>query len=58
MARRKRAAGEWVNWAGDQSCRPGRILRPSSRDEIAEAVAAAASAGERVRVAGSGPSFT
>jgi len=58
MARRKRAAGEWVNWAGDQSCRPGRILRPSSRDELAEALADAAAAGERVRVAGSGHSFT
>src|SRR3954449_1289049 len=48
----------WVNWAGDQSCRPARILRPRSRDELAEAVAAAASAGEKVRVAGSGHSFT
>src|SRR4051795_11720455 len=48
----------WVNWAGDQSCRPTRILRPRSRDELAEAVAAAASAGEKVRVAGSGHSFT
>src|SRR3954449_11746088 len=48
----------WVNWAGDQSCRPARILRPRSRDELAEAVAAAASAGQKVRVAGSGHSFT
>src|SRR3954447_12575784 len=48
----------WVNWAGDQSCRPARILRPGSRDELAEAIAAAASAGEKVRVAGSGHSFT
>src|SRR3954469_25341376 len=59
MSRRRRAAsGEWVNWAGDQSCRPARILRPRSRDELAEAVAAAAAAGEKVRVAGSGHSFT
>jgi L-gulono-1,4-lactone dehydrogenase len=48
----------WVNWAGDQSCRPARILRPRSRNELAEAIAAAASAGEKVRVAGSGHSFT
>src|SRR3954466_583590 len=48
----------WVNWAGDQSCRPARILHPRSRDELAEAVAAAASAGEEVRVSGSGHSFT
>jgi len=59
MARRTRAApGEWVNWAGDQACRPARILRPRSRDELAETVAAAAAAGEKVRVAGSGHSFT
>lgn len=50
--------GEWVNWAGDQSCRPRRIVRPRSREELAEAIAAAAAAGERVRVAGSGHSFT
>src|SRR3954471_10042020 len=51
-------SARWVNWAGDQSCRPARILRPRSRDELAEAVAAAAEAGEKVRVAGSGHSFT
>jgi len=50
--------GEWVNWAGDQVCRPARILRPRSREELAAAVGAAASAGEKVRVAGSGHSFT
>ncbi|HEX8049851.1 MAG TPA: FAD-binding protein, partial [Solirubrobacterales bacterium] len=59
MSRRTRArAGEWVNWAGDQSCRPARILRPRGRDELAEAVASAAAAGGKVRVAGSGHSFT
>jgi L-gulono-1,4-lactone dehydrogenase len=59
MARRGRSAGgEWVNWAGDQSCRPARTVRPSSRGELAEAIGAAAAAGEKVRVAGSGHSFT
>lgn len=59
MARgRGAAAGEWVNWAGDQSCRPTEIRRPASRDELAEAVAGAAAAGRRVSVAGSGHSFT
>jgi L-gulonolactone oxidase len=59
MLRRSRAAtGEWVNWAGDQSCRPARILRPGSRKELAEAIGTAAAAGERVRVTGSGHSFT
>ena len=59
MARRRGAAsGEWVNWAGDQRCRPARLERPGSRDELAEAIAAAAAAGQRVKVAGSGHSFT
>src|SRR6185369_9114133 len=52
------AAGEWANWTGDQSCRPARIVHPASRDELAEAVGTAAAAGEKVRVAGSGHSFT
>jgi L-gulono-1,4-lactone dehydrogenase len=57
MARGVRAkGGKWVNWAGDQSCRPAAIVSPSSRDELAEAVVAAA--GRRVRAAGSGHSFT
>jgi L-gulonolactone oxidase len=58
MRGKRAAAGEWVNWAGDQSCRPARIARPASRKELAEAVGAAAAAGQKVRVAGSGHSFT
>jgi L-gulonolactone oxidase len=58
MARSRARTGEWVNWAGDQSCRPARIARPRNRDELAEVVAGAAAAGRRVRVAGSGHSFT
>ena len=50
--------GEWSNWAGDQRCRPARIVAPRSREELAEAVGAAASAGEKVKVTGSGHSFT
>src|SRR5690242_18977584 len=52
------ARGEWANWAGDQRCRPARIVRPGSLVEVAETVAAAAAAGKTVRVAGSGHSFT
>jgi FAD-linked oxidoreductase len=48
----------WVNWAGDQRCRPERMLRPASREELAEAVGAASAAGVKVSVAGSGHSFT
>lgn len=50
--------GDWVNWAGDQSCRPREIVRPGSREELAATIAAAAAAGRKVKVAGSGHSFT
>jgi L-gulonolactone oxidase len=49
---------EWSNWAGDQRCRPARILAPRSPEELAEAVGAAAAAGEKIKVTGSGHSFT
>jgi L-gulono-1,4-lactone dehydrogenase len=55
---RARTAGEWVNWTGDQRCSPARVLRPGSREELAEEIAAAAAAGQKVKVAGSGHSFT
>ncbi|HEX3325229.1 MAG TPA: FAD-binding protein [Solirubrobacterales bacterium] len=48
----------WRNWAGDQLCEPFEQLRPRSREELAEAIAAAAAAGRKVSVAGSGHSFT
>ena len=51
-------AGEWANWAGDQRCRPARVVAPRSREELAEVVGAAAAAGEKVSVTGSGHSFT
>lgn len=56
--RADRASRDWVNWAGDQSCRPATIVRPASREELSEAVAAASAAGRKVSVAGSGHSFT
>ena len=58
MARRRASKGEWANWAGDQRCRPARLVRPGSREELAAAIAASAEAGQRVKVAGSGHSFT
>jgi L-gulono-1,4-lactone dehydrogenase len=51
-------SGEWANWAGDQRCRPARILAPRSPEELAEAVGVAAAAGEKISVTGSGHSFT
>jgi L-gulonolactone oxidase len=48
----------WVNWTGDQTCRPAEIARPATREELAEVIAAAVAAGRKVSVAGSGHSFT
>lgn len=48
----------WRNWAGDEGCDPVAIERPGSVAEIAAALERAAAAGQRVRVAGSGHSFT
>jgi L-gulono-1,4-lactone dehydrogenase len=44
----------WSNWAGSHHCAPVRHLRPVDRAQVRAAVASA----ERVRVAGSGHSFT
>jgi len=51
-------AESWRNWAGDQHCRPAQLVRPRDRDELAAAIVAAADSGRRVRVVGSGHSFT
>jgi L-gulono-1,4-lactone dehydrogenase len=48
----------WRNWAGDQACAPFELLRPRDRSELAGAIGAAAEAGRKVSVAGSGHSFT
>jgi L-gulono-1,4-lactone dehydrogenase len=48
----------WRNWAGDERCRPLAVVHPESIEEIAAAVGRAARAGVRVRVAGSGHSFS
>jgi len=52
------ASEAWVNWAGDQRCRPARTLAPRNREELAEVIGAAAAAGQKVSVTGSGHSFT
>jgi L-gulono-1,4-lactone dehydrogenase len=44
----------WKNWTGDQRCAPEDTVRPESEDELARAVAGA----RRVKVTGSGHSFT
>jgi L-gulonolactone oxidase len=44
----------WRNWAGDQVCEPASRVEPPSEEELVEVVAGA----QRVRVAGSGHSFS
>jgi L-gulono-1,4-lactone dehydrogenase len=44
----------WRNWTGDQRCAPAQRVEPSSEAELQQALSGAS----RVRVAGSGHSFT
>jgi L-gulonolactone oxidase len=52
------SATEWRNWTGDQRCRPAAIESPGSIEEIAGALRRAAADDQRVRVLGSGHSFS
>ncbi len=46
------------NWAGNQRCVPVAVHQPTSTEQVAALVAAAAAAGQRVKVIGGGHSFT
>ena len=48
----------WTNWAGDQRCAPESLEEPNDERELVAAVRRADDAGRRVRVVGSGHSFT
>lgn len=48
----------WRNWSGEQQCRPARVVRARSREQVQEAVRDAAARGLRVKAVGSGHSFT
>src|SRR5688572_24077022 len=48
----------WTNWGGTASCRPAEVEHPTSEEEIVGGLKRAAQAGERVKVAGAGHSFT
>lgn len=48
----------WRNWAGDVGCHPAAWERPGDVAEVGAALERAAAAGQRVRVAGSGHSFS
>jgi L-gulono-1,4-lactone dehydrogenase len=51
-------AESWQNWARNQRCSPAAREQPRSVLEVVEAVWRAAAAGQTVKVAGSGHSFT
>ncbi|MEU8203359.1 D-arabinono-1,4-lactone oxidase [Streptosporangium sp. NPDC049046] len=46
------------NWARNQAATPAEVRAPSSAEEVSRAVREAAAAGRRVRMTGSGHSFT
>ncbi|MFI6831929.1 D-arabinono-1,4-lactone oxidase [Kribbella sp. NPDC050241] len=48
----------WRNWAGTESATGVEILRPSSTDELAAMVKAAAEQGKKLKAVGAGHSFT
>ena len=48
----------WTNWAGNQSCAPTAIRRPTSEGELVALVKDAAASGTRVKCVGAGHSFT
>jgi FAD-linked oxidoreductase len=58
MSTSERQAASWRNWAGNESARPSRVATPRSPDEVADEVRKAAADGLRVRMAGTGHSFT
>ena len=55
MTRRKRV---WRNWSGSISCSPGQLATPPSVDAVRELVESASRDGRRIRVVGSGHSFS
>jgi len=48
----------WSNWAGNQTARPLAVHRPETEEQIVAIVKDAAARGTRVKVVGSGHSFT
>lgn len=52
------AQGGWVNWGGNQACRPSARVHPVTAEDLVDLVRAAARQRQRVKVVGSGHSFT
>ncbi len=53
-----RPAKGWTNWAGNQECRPEAVDRPVTEADLVASVQRSANDGQRVKVVGSGHSFT
>lgn len=51
-------ASRWKNWAGNEIAHPTSIETPRNEDEVISIVREAASRGEKVKIPGSGHSFT
>ena len=51
-------ASRWKNWAGNEIAHPTSIESPRNEDEVISIVREAASRGEKVKIPGSGHSFT
>jgi FAD-linked oxidoreductase len=49
---------KWKNWSGNVECNPKSIKYPSSEEEVIKIVKEAKSNGQKIRVVGSGHSFT
>ncbi len=49
---------QWSNWSGIVQCSPRQVLKPASIDELRQAIRSAGQDGRKVRVVGSGHSFT
>ncbi|BAH46557.1 putative FAD-dependent oxidoreductase [Brevibacillus brevis NBRC 100599] len=54
----KKHANHWTNWTGNVQSQPKQIAMPKSVDEVVQLVLACKKAGTRIRVVGSGHSFT
>jgi FAD-linked oxidoreductase len=52
------AAGTWQNWARNQTAHPVEVHQPTSEHDLATIVEQATGGGRRVKVVGSGHSFT
>lgn len=51
-------ATAWTNWAGQQRCTPATLARPRHEHDLQQALVRAVAAGQVIRPAGSGHSFT